>query len=227
MSDALRDDGPPIRDRAEAGRRLAVRLRDLVDATAVVVAIPRGGVPVAVEIAGILGLPLDLLIVRKVGAPGNPEYGLGAVAEGGFRGVDPDRAREAGATEIDLEATMRSEEAEVARRARVYRAGRPPVEVRGRAVVLVDDGVATGGTVATAVRALRARGAARIVVALGVAPPDAVRRLRAEADAVVVERCPSAFHAVSEWYRDFPQLEDEEVLDLLGGARSRAAGRTP
>jgi len=209
----------PLPDRRTAGERLAVRLRHYGEEHPVVVALPRGGVPVGFEIASRLGSPLDILIVRKIGAPGNPEYGLGAVVEGGTRYLDEPRVRAIGHTVRDLTPIIARELAEVERRAREFRSGRPPVDVHDRTVILVDDGVATGGTVLAALKAIRSRGPRRIVLALGVAPPDTVESLRAEVDDLVVLLVPSMFFAVGEWYRQFSQVSDEEVLDLLERAR--------
>lgn len=182
-------------------------------------ALPRGGVPVAFEIAARLGAPLDVLIVRKIGAPGNPEYGLGAVAEDGTRFIDEPRVQAIGHTVRDLGPSIARELAEAERRARDLRRDRLPPEVRDRTVILVDDGVATGGTMFAALRALRARGPRRIVVALGVAPPDTVELLRREADDVVVLLTPVMFFAVGEWYHRFAQVSDEEVRELLERSR--------
>lgn len=215
----------PLPDRRTAGERLAERLQQYQDQDPVILALPRGGVPVAFEIATRLGAPLDLLIVRKVGAPGNPEYGLGAVVEGGTRFLDEPRVRAAGYTIRELSPTIAREVAEVERRAREYRANRPPVEVRDRTVILVDDGVATGGTVLAALQALRARSPRRIVVALGVAPSDTVESLRSEVDDLVVLLVPPTFFAVGEWYHQFLQVSDEEVRRFL--ERSRAPRTAP
>jgi len=205
----------PLPDRRTAGERLAARLIGYRTQDPVVVALPRGGVPVAAEIATRLDAPLDILIVRKIGAPGNPEYGLGAVVEGGTRFLDEPRVRAAGYTVRDLGRTIAREVAEVERRAREFRAGRPPVEVKDRTVILVDDGVATGGTVLAALRALRARSPRRVVVALGVAPADTVESLRSEVDDLVVLLAPTMFFAVGEWYHQFSQVSDEEVHQFL------------
>ena len=215
----------PLPDRRTAGERLAERLQRYRAQDPVVVALPRGGVPVAYEIAARLGAPLDILIVRKIGAPGNPEYGLGAVVEGGTRFLDEARVRAVGHTVRDLGPTIAREEAEVERRAREYRAGKPATDLRDRTVILVDDGVATGGTVLAALRALRKRSPRQVVVALGVAPPDTVEALRAEVDDIVVLLVPEQFFAVGEWYRQFPQLSDEEVRRFL--ERSRAPPASP
>jgi putative phosphoribosyl transferase len=174
---------------------------------------------VGFEIAVRLEAQLDILNVRKIGAPGNPEYGLGAVVEGGTRFLDEPRVRAIGHTVRDLGPTIAREMEEVERRAREFRAGRSPVDLHDRTVILVDDGVATGGTVLAALQAIRARGPRRIVVALGVAPPDTVETLRAEVDDLVVLLVPRMFFAVGEWYHQFSQVSDEEVLDLLQRAR--------
>ncbi|MFI5413145.1 MAG: phosphoribosyltransferase [Candidatus Lutacidiplasmatales archaeon] len=209
----------PLPDRRSAGERLAARLVSYRDQDPVVLALPRGGVPVAFEIAQVLGAPLDILIVRKVGAPSNPEYGLGAVVEGGSRFLDEPRVRAAGYTLRDLGPTIAREVAEVERRAMEYRAGRPALELRGRTVILVDDGVATGGTVLAALRTIRARGPRRVVLALGVAPPDTVAILRPDVDDLVVLLQPEVFFAVGEWYHRFSQVSDEEVRQFLERGR--------
>jgi putative phosphoribosyl transferase len=217
----------PLRDRTTAGERLAERLLSYRDQAPVVLALPRGGVPVAYEIAVRLGAPLDVLIVRKVGAPSNPEYGLGAVVEGGTRFLDEPRIRAAGYTVRDLGPTIARESAEVDRRAREYRGAAPPVEIHGRTVIVVDDGVATGGTVLAALRAVRARGPRRVVLALGVAPPDTVELLRPEVDDLVVLAVPAVFFAVGEWYHRFNQVTDEEVRRLLERSREASKGQRP
>jgi putative phosphoribosyl transferase len=217
--------GPPLPlpDRETAGARLGERLLRYRDENPVVVALPRGGVPVGYEIAKRLGAPLDILIVRKVGAPGNPEYGLGAVVEGGTRFLDEPRIRAAGHTVRDLGPTIAREMAEVERRAGQFRAGRPPLDLHDRTVILVDDGVATGGTVLAALRAVRARAPRRVVLALGVAPPDTVELLRPELDDLEVLLVPRTFFAVGEWFRQFAQVSDEEVMDLLERSRVEPA----
>jgi putative phosphoribosyl transferase len=209
----------PLPDRETAGRLLAERLRRYEDENPVVVALPRGGVPVAYEIAVSLGAPLDILIVRKVGAPGNPEYGLGAVVEGGSRYLDEPRIRAAGYTVRELGPTIAREVAEVDRRAREFRAGRPAIDLADRTVIVTDDGVATGGTVLAALHAVRARSPRRVVLALGVAPPETVELLRPEVDDLVVLLVPDRFFAVGEWYRRFSQVSDAEVERLLERAR--------
>jgi len=204
-----------LRDRKDAGEQLAARLTHYRDQHPVVLALPRGGVTVGFEIARMLGVPLEVLIVRKIGAPDNPEYGLGALVEDGTRVIDERRVRDAGYTSKDLEPTISRELAEIRRRARAYRGTRPIPDVRDRVVILVDDGVATGGTLRAAIRSVRAHHPRRIVVALGVAPRDTFRRLAEEADEVIALAVPELFFAVGEWYQRFPQVSDEEVQQLL------------
>jgi putative phosphoribosyl transferase len=212
--------GPVFKDRTEAGRRLADRLERFADSEVTVLALPRGGVPVGVVIARRLKAPLDVFIVRKVGAPGNPEYGLGAVAEGGVVLVDYDRASAMGLRPADLEGEIRSEREEVESRVRRYRGDRPPLPVEHRTVILVDDGLATGSTARAAVRALKTRKPLRLVLAVGVAAPDAYESLSKEVDEIVCPFVPVSFFAVGEWYREFSQVSDEEVIRLLGRHRA-------
>jgi putative phosphoribosyl transferase len=201
-------------DRVEAGERLAVALARYKGADAVVLAIPRGGVIVGEAVARALGLPLDVVVPRKIGAPGNPELGLGAIAPG-VRVLDEWLIERLGVTEEYLEREIEAEEREIERRERVYRAGRPPADVEGKVAIVVDDGVATGGTAIAALRWARAHGAARVVLAVPVAPPGSVPKLAREADEVVVLETPEPFFAVGEWYRRFDQTTDEEVIAAL------------
>jgi putative phosphoribosyl transferase len=216
-----------LEDRTDAGRRLASRLARWRSERPIVLGIPRGGVVVAAPVAAALGAELDVLIVRKIGAPGEPEYGLGAVAEGGFVALDERRAMSAGYRVEELQPVVRREQAELERRAELYRDARPRAELAGRTTIVVDDGVATGGTVEAATATARARGARRVVVALGVAPPEAVRRLRAGSEEVVVLLLPRDFAAVSQWFRRFDPVGDEEVVQLLRLARSPQAAVPP
>ncbi len=187
-----------------------------------ILGLPRGGVQVGFVVAQRLGLPLDVLIVRKVGHPSNPEYGLGSVVEGLPPVMDKSRMAAAGLTEEDLAPAIEQAQREVERRVRRYRAGRPLVDVRGRIVILVDDGIATGGTVRSALEALRQGRPAKIVLAVGVAPPETVEELRPQVDELVCLSMPVAFSAVGQFYRSFDQVSDEEVVDLL--ARSQSQG---
>jgi putative phosphoribosyl transferase len=177
----------------------------------IIVALPRGGVPVAAEIAARLGAPLDVIVVRKLGCPGQPELGIGAIGENGVRLLNDELIAQAGVTPAQIEAVAASEQAELRRRVQRYRAGRPPTSVAGRTVVVVDDGLATGFTARTAVAVLRLQGAERIVLAVPVAPPQAVQELEAVADEVVCLETPAWFMAIGEWYADFRQTSDEEV----------------
>jgi predicted phosphoribosyltransferase len=203
-----------FRDRREAGERLAQALADLTEGGAVVLAIPRGGVVVGHEVATHLGVPLDVVIPRKVGAPGNPELGLGAVAPG-VRVLDERLVRELGVTEEYLEKEIAAQEREIARREAAYREGRPPIEVEGKIAIVVDDGVATGGTAMAACRWARRARAARVILAVPVAPRQARAMLEREADQFVVLATPDPFFAVGQWYRDFDQVSDKEVVGLL------------
>ena len=200
-------------NRAEAGRLLADALDDL-EGDVVVLAIPRGGVPVAAEIARRRGWPLDVVIPRKIGAPRNPELGLGAIAPG-VRVLDERIIGRLGVPREYLEQEIERQEAEITRRAEAYRRGRPPVDVAGKTAVIVDDGVATGGTAAAALRWARAQGADAVVLAVPVGAPESLRRLAPEADRIVVLAAPERFYAVGQWYRDFEQTSDEEVIRLL------------
>lgn len=205
-------------DRVDAGRRLAEALDGMVAPDALVLGVPRGGVVVAAEVARALGLELDVVIVRKIGAPGQPEYAIGALdADGRVLGADPSR--------VDAAYLRRAAEegrAEIARRLQAYRGSRPRPRIAGREVLLVDDGIATGFTVRAAVESVRGSGAARIIVAAPVAAPGAISLLADEADAVIVLAEPAGFYAVGQFYRDFSQTTDAEVIALLAEAWSRA-----
>ena len=205
-------------DRQDAGERLAQALRHL-EANALVLAIPRGGVIVGDVVARELGVPLDVVVPRKVGAPGNPELAIGAVAPG-IRVLDTRMVRALGVSERYLEREIATQEAEIERRQQVYRGGRPSQPVSGRVAIVVDDGVATGSTAVAALRWARAQAAERVVLAVPVAPPQTIDRLRVEADEVVALETPQPFLAVGEWYRDFDQTTDEQVVSAL----ARSAG---
>ncbi len=204
-----------FRDRRDAGERLAPLVADVVDAPAVVLAIPRGGVIVAVPVAQALSAPLDVVIPTKIRAPGNPELGLGAVAPG-VRVLDEALVERLGVDRVYLEEEIAREEAEIDRRARSYRGGRAPVELSGRTAVVIDDGVATGGTALAALAWARAQGPEVLVFAAPVGPPDALTRLAPACDAVVLAQRPASFFAVGQWYADFTQVDDDEVRAALG-----------
>ena len=209
-----------FRDRAEAGRRLAARLAPFAEETPVVVGLPRGGVPVAFEVARALGAPLDVIVVRKLGVPFQPELGMGAVGEDGVRVLNEDVIRMAGVGSDELSRVEAHERAEVEARARRFRVGRPRVDLAGRTVIVVDDGIATGGTARAALLMARAHGASRVVLAVPVAPSETVEELREVADDVVCLATPAPFFAIGEWYDDFSQVPDQRVSALLAAAAS-------
>ncbi|MFD8702082.1 phosphoribosyltransferase family protein [Kitasatospora sp. NPDC059648] len=213
--------GTHFTDRTDAGRRLAARLAHLAGPDTVVVALPRGGVPVAAEVATALDVPLDICVIRKLGVPYQPELAMGAIGEDGVRVLNEQVLRLAGVSDEQLAQVERRERTELARRARRYRGDRPASDLRGRTVVVVDDGIATGSTARAACRIVRARGAARVVLAVPVAPRDWTDRLTEVADELVCVDTPSPFFAIGEFYADFSQTDDEEVLRLLAEARSR------
>ncbi len=214
-------------DREEAGRRLAPLLDRYRAERPIVLALPRGGVPVGREVARALGAPLDVLVVRKIGAPIQPELGMGAVAEGGARFLDPRVVDAVGAGAEEVEQVVAKESAEVERRVARYRGGRPLPDLTGRTVILVDDGIATGGTVRAAIRALRSFGVGRVVVAAPVAAAETAETLAAEADEVVCLQTPEALWAIGYWYVDFGQVSDDEVIELLEQARRQAGEEVP
>jgi len=209
-----------FRDRSEAGRLLAEALKDRVEPPCVVLALPRGGVMVGLEVARALGCPLDLVMVRKIGAPGQPELALGAVANGEHPVlvVNENVRRMTGASEAYLETEKERELAELARRRARYLAGRAPAPVAGRTAIVVDDGIATGATMLAALRAVRRKGPKKVILAVPVAPPDSLQRLSAEADEIVCLHTPEWFMAVGQFYDDFRQIDDEEVVAALAEA---------
>ena len=213
-----------FRDRRHAGGVLAQLLAGYANRSGVIVlALPRGGMPVAYEVAKALHAPLDVFVVRKLGVPGHEEYAMGAIASGGVRVLNDEIVRRLGIPDAAVDAVARSEQSELERRERLFRAGRPPPDARGRTVILVDDGLATGSTMLAAVRAVRAQQPARIVVAVPTAAAETCAQLRSEADEVVCATTPEPFRAVGMWYDDFSQTSDEEVRELLARAEQDAA----
>jgi predicted phosphoribosyltransferase len=203
-------------NRTDAGRQLAERLAAYADRPDVLVlALPRGGVPVGYEVARALGAPLDVFLVRKLGVPGYEELAMGAVASGGVRVLNDEIVRGLGISEDEIDAAVARELQELGRRERLYRRSRPTPNVAGRTVILVDDGLATGATMRAAVAALRQQHPARIVVAVPTASPDTCEALKAEADDVICAMTPEPFFAVGHWYEDFTQTTDNEVRELL------------
>ena len=215
-------DGLQFTDRREAGRTLARLLMAYHGANAIVLALPRGGVPVAFEVARALHLPLDVFVVRKLGIPGHEEYAMGAIASGGVRVMNPDVDGLRIPREAIDEVTQR-ESRELARREMHYRGDRPPVDLAGQTAILVDDGLATGSTMRAAVRAVRQLQPSRIVVAVPVASPEACDALHGEADQVICAVTPHPFVAVGAWYLRFDQTSDEEVRELLESSRAETA----
>ena len=220
-----------FRDRREAGRVLAEKLAAYANRPDVLVlALPRGGVPVAYEVARALGAPLDVFVVRKLGVPGYEELAMGAVATGGVRVLNDQLVERLGIPEHIIDAVAARERRELARRERLYRGGRPPPDVRGRTVILVDDGLATGATMHAAIQALRQQNPARIVVAVPTASPETCEEMKARADDVICAITPEPFHAVGRWYQDFSQTTDEEVAALLARpstAENNGAAQSP
>jgi putative phosphoribosyl transferase len=223
-------------DRADAGRRLAARLQYLADEPVVVLGLPRGGVPVAFEVARALGAPLDVIVVRKLGVPFQRELGMGAIGEDGVRVINHEVVRAAGVSAEELAAVEARERAEVQRRAGRYRGGRPRQPLGGRVAVVVDDGIATGSTARAACRIARALGAARVVLAVPVAPPGWQDRIGGDADELVCVQTPRDFLAIGQFYADFSQATDDEVVACLrraatpvpaAGASAAAAGDPP
>jgi uncharacterized protein (TIGR00369 family) len=213
-----------FRDRSDAGRQLASRLLPLRGKDVVVLGLPRGGVAVAAEVARALDAPLDVILVRKLGVPAQPELGMGAIGEGDARVINTDVVRYSGASEADINAVEQRERAELERRTKRFRGDTPREPLAGRIAVLVDDGIATGSTARAACQVARAQGAARVVLAAPVAPPSARSTLAGDADELVCLETPERFLAIGEWYDDFSQTRDEEVVSLLRAARAEHTG---
>lgn len=216
-------------DRKRAGERLATMLATYADRSDVLVlGLPRGGVPVASEIARALRAPLDVYLVRKLGVPGHRELAMGAIATGGVRVINEDVVKPLGIGNDAIERVAAEEQRELERRERLYRGDQPPPDLHGRTVILVDDGLATGSTMLAAVRAVRQQGPDRIVVAVPVGAPPTCAELRAEADEVVCATTPEPFYAVGLWYEDFRPTGDDEVRELLAEAalEQASAART-
>ena len=211
-------------DRSEGGHRLAEALeRYRGDADAMVIALPRGGVVTGEAIAEDLDLPLDVLVVRKLGAPGREELAMGAIGPAGVRVLNEDVVRTMGISAAEIEAETRRARIELERRERLYRGSRPPIDFAGKTVILVDDGLATGSTMAAAIAVIRRREPARIVLAIPVAPMDTLEGFRFAVDELVYLETPEPFMAVGYWYIDFSQVSDEEVIAILERSRARAA----
>lgn len=220
------EDAPLFEDRRDAGHRLAEKLQALeLKGDIIVLALPRGGVPVGYEIARALDAPLDIFVTRKIGAPGNPEFAIGAIASDGTVVLDDNVVEDLYISDSYIESETERQLTEVQRRLSVYRGDEPPPRIEGRTVVLVDDGVATGATVRASLRALRQRGPARLVLAVPVGPPQTIAELRELADDIVVVDTPQPFWAIGRFYRSFSQTTDDQVIQLLeaAGTRDRSA----
>jgi putative phosphoribosyl transferase len=217
-----------FQDRVQAGRELAKRLRAYANNPKVIVlGIPRGGVPVAHQVAEKLHVPLDIFVVRKLGVPGREELAFGAIASGGVRFLDWDILNEVEIRDSQIERIVAIEQQELARRERAYRDDRDPIDVRGKIVILVDDGIATGSSMLAAVRALKQMEPARIVIGVPVAPFSTYTRLKSEVDEIICVETPESFYAVGQFYEDFSQVTDKEVTDLLNDGSHTHAGRIP
>jgi putative phosphoribosyl transferase len=213
----------PFRDRIDAGRTLATRLNAYAERPDVLVlGLPRGGVPVAYEVASALNAPLDVFLVRKLGVPGHDELAMGAIASGGVRVLNDDVLRELNLGPDAVDRVASREAQEITRRERAYRGDRPPVQIGGRTVILIDDGLATGATMRAAAQAIQAQQPARLVVAVPVAAPATCDAFRHFVDEIVCAVTPEPFHAVGLWYEDFSQTSDEEVRSLLARRRQQA-----
>jgi predicted phosphoribosyltransferase len=215
----------PFADRREAGRELAALLPPVRSDDVIVLALPRGGVPVAYEIARALGAPLDVFLVRKLGTPGHPELAMGAIASGGIRVLNDEVVHHLKIPSELIDTVAEREQAELQRREAAYRRGGPLPSLRNRTVILVDDGLATGSTMKAAVEAVKQEQPARVIVAVPVGAPETCRALTHIADEVICACMPSPFSAVGQWYRDFTQTTDDEVTELLSAGSQLSNGR--
>ena len=222
--------GIPVifKNRDEAGRRLASRLGKYADRDDVIVlGVPRGGVPIAFEVATTLNLPLDIFVLRKLGVPGHEELAFGAIGSGGVRVLNEDVVERLGISDLKIDLVIRTEREELERREKLYRGNRPPLDVHERTVILVDDGIATGASVMVAIQALKQMKPAAIVVAAPVAPRATYERLRREVDEMVCVEMPEPFYGVGQFYLDFSQVSDNEVIELFEGASRQRAEQRP
>ncbi len=211
-----------FRDRTDAGQQLAEALRDYADQKdTLILALPRGGLPVGFEIAKVLHLPMDAFLVRKLGVPGQEELAMGAIAMGGVHFFNQNILGMLDISKEDIQRVIAAEEQEMQRRNQVYRGGKPPPAIENRTVILVDDGVATGATILAAVSALKKMKPKSLIIAVPVAPSDTLQKLEAEVDQVVCLAAPENFFAISAWYQEFPQTSDEQVCDFLERAKRK------
>jgi len=211
-----------FKDQVSAGEKLAEALKEYQNKGAVVLAIPRGGVATGHGLARVLNLPLDVIVTRKIGAPDNPELAIGAVGETkGSLWLNKKLASQLGVSEDYIKSETRIQKLEIKRRERVYRKGREPLDLKNKTVILVDDGIATGATMIAAIREIRNMGTDKVVVATPVAPPETVEELKKEADEVICLQTPRLFFAVGQWYENFKQYSDEEVIELIKNVPDR------
>jgi putative phosphoribosyl transferase len=208
-----------FRDRSDAGRKLGEELERFAEEDVIVLGMPRGGVEVAFEVARSLEAPLDVVVIRKLGAPANPEFGFGAIGPNGLRILDDQSVRMLGLSEEDIERVAEREREELERRLEEYRGERTMPDMEGKTLIVVDDGAATGGSARAAVRALKEMDPGKLILALAVAPPDTAEELRQEVDELICLETPSAFMAVGQWYSNFSQTTDEQVVELLKRAK--------
>lgn len=204
-----------FQNRTQAGRLLSEKLKHLKDEDVIVLSIPRGGVVVGAEIAKSLGCPLDIIVTKKIGAPGNPELAIGAVGPGGIKVIDEGLARRTGGGEEYLNREIEKLRNEVIKKGERLRGKRQPLEIKGKTVILTDDGIATGATVEAAIQVVQAQKPKKIVVAIPVAPPEVVKKLKSQVDELICLQTPALFWAVGQFYQEFEQTSDEEVVEML------------